>query len=153
MRTVSRLMTHFTSANSIAEPYVANRQQKERHRDHQETRISHTAPRLNSEFVDQVHAEKQLISGFSVVVCLQVPRMIESDFRTEHNRAADVSGGVKRILRILRGEPGTLPLLVVEKIGAKPEHQLGADVTIYVVNDRVFGSGAAQLSGGAECAI
>ena len=40
------------------------------------------------EFVDQVHAEKQLIPRLSVVVRLQVPRVIKAELRTQHNRGA-----------------------------------------------------------------
>jgi hypothetical protein len=96
-----------------------------------------------SKFVDHIHAEKELISGISVVVSLPIPRVIEAKFRTEHNRGPDVSGEIKRIFRILPGDAGTLPFLIVEQIGPESEHKFGCDFTIYVVNDRVLGSCAA----------
>lgn len=96
-----------------------------------------------SKFVDHVHAEKELVSGISVVVSLPIPRVIEAKFRTEHNRGPDVSGEIKRIFRIFPGDPGTLPFLVIEQVGSESEHKLGGDLAIYVVNDRVLGSSAA----------
>src|ERR1700730_4463441 len=82
------------------------------------------------EFVDQVHAEKQLIPRLSVVVRLQVPRVIKAELRTEHNRGADVSAGIQRIFRIFRSETRTLPFLIVEQVRPKSEHELGADFAI-----------------------
>ena len=96
-----------------------------------------------SKFVDHIHPEKELVSGRSVVVSLPIPRMIKTEFRPKHNRAADVSGEIKRIFRIFPGDPGTLSFLIVEQVGSESEHKLGADLAIYVVNDRVLGSSAA----------
>jgi hypothetical protein len=96
-----------------------------------------------SKFVDHIHAEEELVSGISVVVYLAIPRVIEAKFRTEHNRGPDVSGEIKRIFRIFPGDPGTLAFLIVEQVGAEPDRELGGDVAIYVVNDRVLGRGAA----------
>ena len=96
-----------------------------------------------SKFVDHIHAEKELVSGISVVVSRAIPRVIEAKFRTEHNRGPDVSGEIKRIFRIFPGDPGTLSFLVVEQVRSESEHKFGGDLAIYVVNDRVLGSSAA----------
>jgi hypothetical protein len=74
-----------------------------------------------SKFVDHIHAEKELVSGISVVVA--IPRVIEAKFRTEHNRDPDVSGEIKRIFRIFPGDPGTLAFLIVEQVGAEPDQE------------------------------
>jgi len=79
--------------------------------------------------------------------------VIKTEFRSEHNRGADVFGEITRIFRIFSDNPGTLPFLVVKQVGSESEHELGGDFTIYVVNNRVLGSSAAKLSGGAERAI
>jgi hypothetical protein len=100
-----------------------------------------------SESVDHVHP------GRPVVVSLPIPRVIKTEFRPEHNRCADVSGEIKRIFRIFPDNSGTLPFLVVEQVGSESKHKLGGDLAIYVVNDRVLGSSAAKLSGGAERAV
>jgi hypothetical protein len=56
--------------------------------------------------------------------------VIEAEFRAEHNRAADVSGEIKRIFRIFPGDPSTLTFFVVEQVRPEPDHELGGDVAI-----------------------
>jgi len=46
--------------------------------------------------------------------------VIQADFGTQHNRAADVLRGIQRIFRVLRGESGALSLLVIEEIDRNP---------------------------------
>jgi hypothetical protein len=86
--------------------------------------------RTSSEFVDQVHAEEQLISGFSIVVSRKVPRVIEAQFRPEHNSTSDVLCKIQRVFRVFRGYPSTLTLLVVEKVRAESDHQLRIQLAI-----------------------
>jgi hypothetical protein len=61
--------------------------------------FDHEPARPPSKFVDHIHAEKELVSGSSVVVSLGVLGVIEAKFRPEHSGAAYISGEVKRIFR------------------------------------------------------
>ena len=79
--------------------------------------------------------------------------MVKANFRPQHDRAADVFGGVQRVFRVFRGEAGALAFLVVEEIGTKSDHEFRIDLAIQIVDDRVFRSGAAQHTGFAERAI
>jgi hypothetical protein len=93
-----------------------------------------------------------MVSSPSAVVRRQVPRVIQADFGTQHNRAVDVLRGIQRIFRVLRGESGTLPFLSSRK-STGTRHEPGIDLAIHVVHDRSFGRSAAQYSGPAKCTI
>src|ERR1700682_5406982 len=103
-------LRRFASANSIAELHITERQQERTlSRPRQRSRPG-TEPAYDerscdehdasSEFVDHIHAEKELISKSSVVISTQVPRVIKAEFGSKHNRVANVFGDIQRIFRI-----------------------------------------------------
>ena len=76
------------------------------------------------ELVDYVHAKEQLVPALPGVVPARIPGVIEAQLRAEHHRAADVFGRKERVLGVLAGDSGALPLLVVQKLGHDEERGL-----------------------------
>src|SRR6185437_9133768 len=105
------------------------------------------------ELVDQIHAREELVARCSVVVARLIPRVVEANLRTQHDRAADVFGGVERVLGVLRGNAGPLALLVVQNVGPETKHQLRIDLAVQIIHHRPFRRCAGGLASSAERTI
>src|ERR1700677_4481916 len=79
--------------------------------------------------------------------------MIESYLGTQEDRATDVLRRIQGVLRIFACDARTLPLLVIEEVGAKSGEELRVELTIYIGHEGILGRSTPQLSSRAESAV